>query len=115
GGRVPAAPAGAPASPKHVKVRFSANAACIVYNGNKEIARPGDTLPLPAGAPITLTCRAEGYEEASRNFVPEDGQEIAFDLVPRAKEHVQKSIRGKPAPATKTVSPQESSRETLPN
>jgi len=112
---VAAATDAAPAKPSHVKVRFSANVPCIVYNGNKEIARLGDTLPLPAGAPITLTCRLEGYEEASRNFVPEDGQEIAFDLVPHAREHASKSSHGKAAPPTKTASPQESSRETLPN
>jgi tRNA A-37 threonylcarbamoyl transferase component Bud32 len=108
-----AAPDAAPAGPRVIEVRIEANTPCKVYNGEKEIARSGDPLPLTEGAPVTLTCRAEGYDEDTTTILPTPGKVIAFHLLPRPKEHAQKTNHGKPAPTRSAT--QESTRETLPN
>jgi serine/threonine-protein kinase len=109
-----ATPDAAPAGPRIIKVKIEANVPCTVYKDDKEIALSGDELPLKAGDPVSLTCRAEGYDDVPKTIVPEEGKPIAFELKVHSKEHVAKGNHTKPPPI-KSSTTQESTRETLPN
>jgi hypothetical protein len=110
-GRASAAAEEAPASAQ-VRVPLAANVPCVVYNGEEEVGHSDQALALLRGQKITLTCRAEGYEEASRTFVPTDETPVTFRLHARARAHgrVGRAQKGESAPGT-----EEPTRETLPN
>jgi serine/threonine-protein kinase len=108
----PAADASA-APGRTVNVPITANVPCLVYEGDREVARSGDSLPLRAGERVTLTCRADGFQDDPKTFIPREGSALAFRLEPRVRPRPHS---GRPAaPREGAKAPREEPvRETLP-
>src|SRR5205085_97504 len=109
-----AVPSGAQGAPATVTVAIRANIPCIVYKGDKELTRSGSTLPLRRGEQVTLTCRAEGYEDDPETFIPDETtHSVDFRLQPK-RSHTRAGKATRPAEKTPALT-QEPAGETLPN